>query len=126
MPWDVERRPPANPLEVRSSVRRPGRRHVGHAPSLCRAALQSRDGAAHRWLWPGPSFDACAAVLLRAQEGNFEGGNFVLSVSQSVSQLRAPYQWGMRTPESRTYAHIQYTRGQRSSHGVITALTSPV
>ena len=31
-------------------------------------------------------------------------------VSQSVSQLRAPYQWGMRTPESRTYAHTIHTR----------------
>ena len=35
------------------------------------------------------------------------------SVSQSVSYA-APYQWGMRPPESRTPARIQYTRGQRA------------
>ena len=69
----------------------------------------------------GSNAMACATALKCAAQQIPEPSPAMVIVSQSVSYA-APYQWGMRPPESRTYAHIQYTRGQRSSHGAISAL----
>ena len=56
---------------------------------------------------------ACATALKCAAQQIPEPSPAMVIVSQSVSYA-APYQWGMRPPESRTPARIQYTRGQRA------------